>query len=97
LNQQQLLAHQKLIAQQSRTTHMRALAKAVTWRVFASLDTFALGWILTGSPMIGGSIAGLEVLTKMGLYYAHERAWSMVVWGVRQPPPDDAKAAPAKS
>jgi uncharacterized membrane protein len=95
LDQQQLIAHQKLIAQQSRTTHTRALAKALTWRVFASLDTFALSWYMTGSPMIGGSIAGLEVLTKMVLYYAHERAWSMVVWGVRAPA--QAEAAPAQS
>lgn len=74
-----------VIARESRTTHSRALAKSLSRRFFASIDTFILGWILTGSPAIGGSIAGLEVLTKMALYYGHERAWSMVTWGVRAP------------
>lgn len=41
----------------------------------ASLDTFVLSWLITGSVTAGASIASLEVLTKMFLYYAHERQW----------------------
>ncbi len=67
----------------SRTTHARAIAKAVTWRGIGSFDTFVLGWLITGNAVIGGSIAVLELLTKMVLYYAHERAWSRVTWGVK--------------
>lgn len=68
---------------ESRTTHARAVAKAVTWRGIGSFDTFLLGWLLTGNAAIGGSIAVLELLTKMVLYYFHERAWSRVTWGVK--------------
>jgi uncharacterized membrane protein len=69
---------------ESRTTHARAIAKTVTWRGIGSFDTFLLGWLLTGDAAIGGSIAVLELATKMALYYFHERAWSRVTWGVRE-------------
>ena len=78
----------------SRTTHARAVAKAVTWRGIGSFDTFVLGWLITGNAAIGGSIAVLELVTKMVLYYAHERAWSRVAWGVKDGVPD-AKRQPA--
>jgi uncharacterized membrane protein len=34
-----------------------------------------LSWIITGSLKIGVAIGGVEVITKMILYYFHERAW----------------------
>jgi uncharacterized membrane protein len=34
-----------------------------------------LGWIVTGNPLTGLKIGALEVLTKMTLYFLHERAW----------------------
>jgi uncharacterized membrane protein len=77
----------------SRTTHARAIAKAVTWRGIGSFDTFVLGWLITGNAVIGGSIAVLELLTKMVLYYAHERAWSRVTWGVKDGEPARVPAA----
>jgi|TARA_B100001287_G_scaffold58996_1_gene47215 uncharacterized membrane protein len=49
--------------------------KACTWRVLASADTFLIGFLLTGSAAVGASIASIEVLTKMFLYYWHERMW----------------------
>ena len=45
---------------------------------------------LTGHPGIAGAIASTEVLTKMVLYYFHERAWSSVGWGVDDTLPDPA-------
>ena len=55
--------------------HVISFCKTCTWRVLASADTFLLSWLLTGSASIGASIASLEVLTKMVLYYVHERQW----------------------
>ena len=52
-----------------------SLTKTCTWRVVASLDTFLLSWLITGNVKMGAGIASLEVLTKMFLYYAHERQW----------------------
>jgi uncharacterized membrane protein len=59
----------------------RSLAKTVSWRVVGSIDTAVLGYLLTGSLAIAGSIASAEVLTKLVLYYLHERAWAHVRWG----------------
>ena len=43
----------------------RSLLKTITWRITASLDTFVIAWIITGDWKMGGSIAGIEVITKM--------------------------------
>jgi uncharacterized membrane protein len=73
-----------------REAHRRSLVKAVSWRAVGSIDTFVLGWFFTGQAGIAGAIAGTEVLTKMVLYYFHERAWSAVDWGVETAPADPA-------
>ena len=55
--------------------HIISVCKTCTWRVVASADTFLLSWLITGNITMGASIASLEVLTKMFLYYVHERQW----------------------
>lgn len=72
-----------------REAHSRSLAKAVSWRVLGSIDTFLLSWLFTSSVRAAGAIATTEVLTKMVLYYLHERAWSAVGWGMKKEVPDD--------
>lgn len=62
-------------------TALRSAVKTLTWRLVASLDTFALTWLLTGRLTLGLSVAGAEVATKMTLYFVHERAWACVDWG----------------
>jgi len=62
----------------------RHLAKAVTWRIVGTTDTVLLGWILTGDPVIGASLGGLEIITKTALYYIHERAWYKFKYGVKK-------------
>jgi len=59
----------------------RSLAKAATWRVTASADTFLISYLVTGEPAIAGAIAGVEAFTKMFIYYLHERIWNKVTWG----------------
>ena len=53
----------------------RHVAKALSWRTLGTIDTMLIGWLVSGDPMIGVSIGSIEVLTKIILYYAHERAW----------------------
>ena len=66
----------------------RHVAKTITWRVIGTLDTMALGWLVSGDPMIGLKVGGLELITKMALYYFHERAWYASNWGVIKTPRD---------
>ena len=67
-----------------REAHSRSLAKAISWRVLGSIDTFLLSWLFTANVKAAGAIATTEVLTKMVLYYAHERTWSRIGWGIEQ-------------
>ncbi len=64
-----------------RETHARSILKAVSWRATGSLDTFILALLITGSSAWAGSIAGAEMVTKIVIYYLHERVWSVVRWG----------------
>ena len=59
----------------------RSLIKAVSWRFFGSLDTFILSMIFTGNARYAVSIATAEALTKIALYYVHERIWRKIAWG----------------
>ena len=61
----------------------RSFAKAVSWRIVGSLDTAFWGWVFTGSLKVAGSIASFEVVTKIVLYYFHERAWAFSRFGLR--------------
>jgi uncharacterized membrane protein len=74
----------------SHERHRRSFVKAVSWRVLGSIDTFLLSWLFTGNPKAAGAIATTEVITKMILYYFHERAWSSINWGFKQVPVDPA-------
>ena len=55
--------------------YRRHIAKTVSWRIVGTLDTIILAGIITGSWEMGFGIGGIEVLTKMILYFLHERAW----------------------
>jgi uncharacterized membrane protein len=64
-------------------THTRSILKAVSWRTLGTLDTFAISWFFTHRVEVAGSIAGLEIVTKIAWYYLHERVWAAVPWGRR--------------
>ncbi|HSR59662.1 MAG TPA: DUF2061 domain-containing protein [Robiginitalea sp.] len=56
-------------------TYKRHIAKTITWRIVGTLDTILISWIVTGNPFTGLKIGASEVITKMLLYYLHERLW----------------------
>ena len=53
----------------------RSLLKALSWRCLATATTFIISFIVTGSFAFAASIGVLEVISKIILYYFHERAW----------------------
>ena len=53
----------------------RHILKTLTWRIIGTLDTMILSWLITGNWKFGIAIGGVELITKMVLYYLHERAW----------------------
>ena len=64
-----------------KVTKLRSLLKAISWRIIGTLDTMALGWIITGNPIMGLKIGALELFTKFILYYFHERIWLRFKFG----------------
>jgi len=62
-------------------THSRSFAKALTWRTTGTIDTFVLSYIITGKAKLALTISGMEIFTKVFLYYAHERVWNLIKWG----------------
>ena len=60
----------------------RSILKTLSWRIVASTDTFLLTWLVTGSSTAGLTVSGLEVITKMVLYYFHERTWLRCKFGI---------------
>ena len=59
----------------------RSLAKTISWRVVGTLDTVLISWLITGTLELAFSIGAVELVTKMGLYFFHERAWNKIKWG----------------
>lgn len=72
---------QATLSPASHEAHLRSVVKAVSWRVVGSIDTLVLSYLVTGNLVWAGSIASVETLTKIFLYYLHERAWRRVGWG----------------
>jgi len=63
-------------------TKTRSILKAISWRIVGTIDTMCLGWIITGSPIVGLKIGALELITKFVLYYLHERVWLRNKYGI---------------
>ena len=76
-------------------SHLRSLFKAVSWRCVGTLDTFVVSFVVlrvTGAAdtsaeafKVSGGIAGVEIITKVALYYLHERAWARIAFGRPRP------------
>ena len=76
----------------------RSFVKTMTWRLIATTDTFILTffaarWIGADMGISGGeatslaaTVASLEIVTKMLLYYIHERSWARLDWGMMHSP-----------
>ena len=56
-------------------SYKRHIVKTISWRIIGTLDTIILSGIITGSWETGLTIGGVEIITKMVLYFFHERAW----------------------
>ena len=56
-------------------SYKRHFIKTISWRIIGTIDTMVLSAFITGSWEMGLTIGGIEVITKMVLYFLHERVW----------------------
>ncbi len=77
------VATQKTTYEDDKTSEkpVRSIAKAVSWRVVGTLDTLIVSYVLTGEIALATSIASIDFVTKMILYFFHERIWNRIKWG----------------
>lgn len=53
----------------------RHIAKAISYRIIGTLQTFVVGYILTGNFLLASSIGIVEIFIKPLIYFLHERVW----------------------
>ena len=58
----------------------RSLIKTISWRVIGTIDTVVVSWLVTGTLAFAFSIGLVELISKMFLYYFHERLWNRITW-----------------
>ncbi len=58
----------------------RSLVKTISWRVIGTVDTILISWLITGELTMAFSIGAIELITKMVLYFFHERIWNTIKW-----------------
>jgi len=59
----------------------RSFIKAVSWRILATITTVSISYLITHSMKFATSIGVLEIITKIILFYFHERVWQRLSIG----------------
>jgi uncharacterized membrane protein len=62
-------------------SHIRSIAKAITWRTGGTAVTFAIAWIVTRRLEVAAQIGLLDTTIKIGAFYVHERIWNRLSFG----------------
>jgi uncharacterized membrane protein len=64
----------------------RSLAKAVSYRVLGSAVTALIVLLFSGSLKVSLGVGALDMLSKIALYFLHERLWNYIPYGRPKPP-----------
>jgi uncharacterized membrane protein len=64
-----------------KVTKARSLVKALSYRIWGTISSFVVVYIITGSAALSGVIAFWETVLKIFVYYTHERGWNHIQWG----------------
>ncbi len=69
------------MGQAMKVTRARSFVKALSYRIWGTLSSFVVAYVITKNATISGAIAFWETLVKVFIYYAHERGWNYIQWG----------------
>lgn len=59
----------------------RSFIKSLSYRIFGTLSSWAVVYIITGKGSLATLVAFWETVVKVFIYYAHERGWNKIQWG----------------
>ncbi|MEM7597000.1 MAG: DUF2061 domain-containing protein [Pseudomonadota bacterium] len=62
-------------------TRARTWVKALLWNAIGLAVMSLVGFVMTGSAAIGGTMAVINTLIGLACYVMYERLWSRVRWG----------------
>jgi uncharacterized membrane protein len=62
-------------------TKARSFVKALSYRIWGTLSSVAVAYVITKNASLSVTIAFWETVVKVFIYYAHERGWNKVKWG----------------
>ncbi|HJX13675.1 MAG TPA: DUF2061 domain-containing protein [Dehalococcoidales bacterium] len=65
-------------------SHKRSIAKAVSWRIFASVVTVIVVYIFTRELVLSAGIGIVDMIIKILGYYSHERIWEKIRFGRKE-------------
>ena len=65
-------------------TNRRSIVKGISWRVIATTTTIIIVYLFFGRLDLAIAAGLIETVLKVGLYWAHERAWFKVRWGKKK-------------
>ncbi|MBD8489546.1 DUF2061 domain-containing protein [Echinicola sp. CAU 1574] len=64
--------------EEGKDSNIKSVVKSISWRLVGTIDTMVISYIITGQIKTALSIGSIEVVSKMVLYYFHERAWAKI-------------------
>ena len=62
-------------------THLRSIAKAISWRVGGTIVTFIVTLLISGQIDLAAKVGLLDTFIKIGAFYFHERIWHRIGFG----------------
>ena len=64
-----------------KVTKTRSFVKALSYRIWGTLSSVAVAYVITKNVSLSVTIAFWETVVKIFIYYAHERGWNYIQWG----------------
>lgn len=77
----------KLITPQGEYSY-RSWTKAFSYRIVGSLYSFVVLYLVSGKLLISLSLSAIEVVSKIVIFYFHERVWDKLSFGKIKQQPD---------
>jgi len=63
-------------------SHLRSLLKAISWRIFGTVMTILISYIITNQVSAAIYIGVFEFIAKVMFFYFHERLWAVIPFGM---------------